>query len=279
MSGIMKALLSRIISRRTPAPRRAEPRLTAPEHDGFPRPETHLYAIGDIHGCADLLEPLLEGIDAHVEAHGAADARLAFLGDYIDRGPDSAGALSAIRGLERAHPDRVICLMGNHERMMLDFLGDPARAGFWLRNGGVETLESFGIPPEAIRAGAFAAEGAEALRRRLRTALPSGMEDWLRSRPLLSRSGNVWMIHAAANPDVPLSAQSERTLLWGHPEFLTRPRDDGAWVVHGHTVVETPLAQDGRIAVDTGAVYTGRLTAAAISPAGEVDFLEATSGP
>ena len=160
--------------------------------------------------------------------------------------------------------------MGNHERMMLEFLDDPAgRGARWLGNGGLQTLASFGIGGLGARP---ALEDMTKASEALAVALPDGMEAWLRALPLMWRSGNLVCVHAGMNPAKPPEAQEASTLLWGHPKFLSQPRRDGLWVVHGHTIVEAPEAQAGRIAVDTGAYHSGRLTAAALS-AGQCRFL------
>jgi len=226
-------------------------------------PAQPLYVIGDVHGNAALLEPLLEVIDADMHAEAYGDSKLVFVGDYVDRGDHSALVLGHVHKLSRDLPGAVICLMGNHERMLLDFLDDPAgRGARWLGNGGLQTLASFGVGGLGARPSLEdMADASEALA----AALPEGVEAWLRDLPLLWQSGNVVCVHAAMNPATPPQAQDERALLWGHPKFLEQKRDDGLWVVHGHTIVREPQAKDGRIAVDTGAYHSGRLTAAAIS--------------
>lgn len=219
-------------------------------------PECPFAAIGDVHGRDDLLAELL----ARLEGELPAGARLVFLGDYVDRGAQSAAVLRRLRALDAE--DRVTCLSGNHEAMMLDFLDDPATAGpRWLRNGGAETLASFGVGDAPAGPGAAA---WDALRDGFRAAMGPGLERWLRARPLLWQSGNVAAVHAGADPGRPLAEQRDEALLWGHPDFATTPRTDGTWVVHGHTIVPRPLSDGGRIAVDTGAYATGTLTAALV---------------
>jgi serine/threonine protein phosphatase 1 len=233
-------------------------------------PERPLYLVGDIHGRADLIDPLLQRIDADVTERGYTTPRLVFLGDYVDRGDHSAQVLAHLRDLNRAVPDAVTCLMGNHERMMLDFLDDPAgRGARWLANGGQQTLASYRIG--GISAHAPVEDMTEASDA-LAQALPEGTEAWLRALPLWSRSGNILCVHAAMNPARAPEDQDDRALLWGHRDFMTTPREDGLWVVHGHTVVKEPTVDSGRIAIDTGAWHTGRLTAAAIGE-GDCRFL------
>ncbi|MDG4649587.1 metallophosphoesterase [Roseibacterium sp. SDUM158017] len=239
-----------------------------------PRPERATYIVGDIHGRADLLELLLELIDAHIGGTGAGDPQLVFLGDYVDQGPDSAEALARLRELTRDYPRNVICLMGNHERMLLDFLADPVTRGpRWMRAGGAATLRSFRIDTDDMQAAAKVPDFEDAARR-LRAAMPEGLAEWMAGLPLSWNSGNVWAVHAGADPVHAMDAQSARVLLWGHPEFEAVARADGTWVAHGHVEMEGPVFADGRIALDTGAWRTGRLTACALRPDGRHDFLQ-----
>lgn len=248
---------------------------------GAPSPDRPLYVIGDIHGRADLLQELFDLVDADQQATGVEQPLAVFLGDYIDRGHDSRRVLQSLHGMSRslaADPlaeGEMICLMGNHERMLLDFLDAPAEAGpRWLRNGGVLTLDSFGIagvseeaPPEVLEA------ARDALAEALEVGHEDGLATWLRDMPMIAQSGNVAMAHAACDPGRPIDSQLPATLLWGHPEFMVRPRKDGIWVAHGHTVVSAPTAREGRIALDTGAYFSDRLTAAILAPGAEVRFL------
>ena len=222
-----------------------------------------VYAIGDVHGRADLLARLLERIDEDRAARGGG--QVVFLGDYIDRGDHARDVLDLL--LERADaPAPPVFLMGNHERMLLDFVEEPESGRRWLRFGGLQTLMSYGV-----RVVGQAADLAPA-----RDALVEAMGPhlaFLSDRLALShRSGNVLFVHAAADPDTAPDDQPEEALLWGAPDFEGRPRSDGLWVVHGHTVVSTPRAQAGRVAVDTGAYFSGRLTAARID-GDALDFL------
>jgi len=210
-------------------------------------PDTELAVIGDVHGRADLLSLALMRIE---------DAKIICVGDYIDRGPDSALVLEML--MQR--PD-VICLGGNHETMFLSFLDDPERHGqIWLRHGGTATLGSFGVEyDERI-------DHTE-LRDEIANVMGASLIDWLRARPSLWQSGNVAVVHAAANPSQPIDKQIEEDLRWGHRNFTRRRRRDDVWVVHGHTLVPQPKMADGRIAIDTGAYATGRLCVARISAA------------
>ncbi len=240
----------------------------------LPCPEQQTYVIGDIHGRADLLELMLELIDAHIGGTSATDPKLVFVGDYIDLGPDSAVVLQRMQELQESFPDNVVCLMGNHERMLLDFLADPTTRGpRWLRAGAAETLRSFGVATADLEDtpeyDAFPA-AAHSLRRRL----PKSTQEWLENLPLSWTSGNLWVVHAGADPGHAMEDQTARVLLWGHPEFDSASRGDDVWIAHGHTEMDAPLAVEGRIATDTAAWKSGRLTACAIRTDGRHDFLQ-----
>lgn len=222
-----------------------------------PAPDAPFTAIGDIHGRDDLL------------ARALARRRdpVICVGDYIDRGPDSAGVL------RRLHAQRdILCLAGNHEEMLLAFLADPAGRGRrWLRHGGAETLESFGLAaPDAAAPPGALAEVAGALRH----AMGSDLLAWLEALPSVWWSGDVAVVHAAADPARPIEAQDRDVLRWGHRAFPGRARRDGLWVVHGHVVVAAPRVRGRVVSIDTGAWATDRLTLAHISRTG-VRFEEA----
>lgn len=213
-------------------------------------PADTFIAVGDIHGRADLLERFLESGPLYP---------VICVGDYVDRGDHSADVLRLLH----ARPD-ITCLSGNHEEMMLRFLDKPEETGQrWLRYGGLQTLASFGI------AGLTESSGADILRSardQLGNAMGPDLVAWMRALPSRWQSGNVAVVHAGADPARSIADQEIKTLHWGHPDFHGIGRGDGLWVIHGHTIVETPGATAGRIAIDTGAYATGRLTAVLIEP-------------
>lgn len=225
-------------------------------------PERMFYAVGDIHGRLDLLERLMERLNP--------EHPVVFVGDYIDRGGFGAQVLRFVQDLEQSPQREVICLLGNHEEMLLRFVDDPFRVGrLWLQNGGVQTLASFGlIGIEDDIVGDTAAR----VSKQLREAMGEDQLDWLRARPLIWQSGNVAAVHAALDPSRPVESQERRNCLWGHPNFPRRRREDGQWVVHGHTIVPEPVVGEGVVSIDTGAFATDRLTAAVIS-SGKVQFV------
>ena len=222
-------------------------------------PGRRIYAVGDIHGRADLLRGLMDRILADCrDCNGAPE--VVFLGDCIDRGEDSRAVLELLVDIERRRDITPIFLMGNHERMLLDFFAMPEYGARWLHNGGLPTLASYGvsIPDAAMDVGEL---------ERIRVDLASAMGRhlaFIERMVLRHRRGNVFFAHAGANPARGPLDQSEDSLLWGHPRFCDTPREDGFWVVHGHIVVEEPTAEQGRISVDTGAYFSDRLTAARI---------------
>jgi serine/threonine protein phosphatase 1 len=215
-------------------------------------PEAPLFIIGDIHGRIDLLDRLLASAPENVQ--------LVFVGDLVDRGENSALVLARVRDLCALG---AICLMGNHEKMMLDFLNRPTERGpTWLRNGGLQTLQSYGV--RGVRERASEADLLVACDK-LQVALPDGMARWIEDLPLHYSNGNIHVVHAAADPALDMAEQTPDVLLWGTSAFRERPRSDGQWVVHGHTIVDEGMAKNGRISIDTGAYATGVLTGIYIS--------------
>lgn len=227
-----------------------------------------VYAVGDIHGRHDLAHRLLERIMRDA-AHGAGPCRIVFLGDYIDRGEGTRETLALLRDFAGRSGAECVFLMGNHEQMLLRFLEEPATGERWGRYGGLQTLMSYGVgrvatlrdPDEASRARDALIDALGEDRGFIEALRPS------------HRVGNVFFAHAGADPDLPPEAQRTGTLLWGCERFQETDRRDGVWVAHGHYVVEQPTAERGRINVDTGAYFSGRLTAARISD-DEVSFLQ-----
>jgi serine/threonine protein phosphatase 1 len=231
---------------------------------GKPKPKEDVAVIGDIHGRADLLTLMLQKI-----IDEAPGSKCIFVGDYVDRGANSKAALEILRALAPTSQ----CLMGNHEAMLLDFLDNPAELGTrWLRNGGAETLASYEIfiEPDAD------AHALTTASKSLRNALSDGTEDWIRALPKWWLSGNLLVTHAGPDPKLPIADQEERNFLWGHARFLRDDRADGLWVAHGHWIQDKPTAEKGRISVDTGAYFTGQLTASIIKTDGSVSFIRAT---
>jgi len=216
-----------------------------------------IYAIGDIHGRRDLLDAMLETIQADAALHPAARRWLVYLGDYVDRGDDVKGVIDRLiagppPGFEQ------VCLMGNHDAWMLDFLAEPNAGAGWLMNGGSATLASYGV-----RVGhgfGFSRRRLEKAQASLIEALPPDHRAFLEGLALMWRAGDYAFVHAGIRPGVSLEAQTDRDLLWIRDAFLDDVRDFGAIVVHGHTISDAPVVLNNRIGIDTGAFATGRLT-------------------
>jgi serine/threonine protein phosphatase 1 len=167
-----------------------------------------------------------------------------FLGDYVDRGPDSAGVVRYLMELQSRRGERLVALKGNHEAVVLDVCDGVCPADLWLSQGGDATLRSY----RAARA----------------QDLPETVLRWFRSLPLSYDDGRRFFVHAGVNPQLPLEAQDERDLIWIREPFLSARRDYGRLIVHGHTPLETgqPDLRANRLNLDTGAVFGGPLTAA-----------------
>jgi serine/threonine protein phosphatase 1 len=205
-----------------------------------------IYAIGDIHGSLAKLTTLIARCEQHA---GGRSTTFVFLGDYIDRGPDSAGVIRTLMSLQSRPQTPVVALKGNHEALALEAVHGAARPTFWLKQGGKQTLRSYRV-------------------RRARD-LPRDHIEWLRSLPLSHDDGHRFFVHAGIDPQIPLDEQTERELLWIREPFLSDSRDHGRLIVHGHTPQSRgkPDWRGNRLNLDTGAVFGGPLTAAVFAGA------------
>jgi serine/threonine protein phosphatase 1 len=205
------------------------------------------FAIGDIHGCFEKLKSLLAACDAF---RGRRSAQFIFIGDYIDRGPQSKDVLDLLINGGGTQDRDFTCLRGNHEEMLLR-AADQQRSDRdlmrWWGNGGEQTLESYGVDDPSD--------------------LPAEHLDWIRHLPLVAREPGRLYVHAGVRPDTPLSSQSEEDFLWIREPFLSSEDDHGAFVVHGHTPTRSrkPDLRPNRLNIDTGACFGGPLTAAVFS--------------
>jgi serine/threonine protein phosphatase 1 len=221
--------------------------------------ERLVYAIGDVHGRADLLRPLLRQI-ASDAGRIAAPARPAvvFLGDYVDRGPDSRLVVDAIVALRASQDVEVRCLKGNHEEALLRFLDDPEFGPAWARHGGAATLASYGVPVPGPRDDAGKWRDA-------RDAFVAALgHEGLRFFEQLERfweAGSYIFVHAGVSWDKPLAQQTDLDLFWSRESFLGRDGPFERIVVHGHTPAPTVIFGRHRIGIDTGAYATGKLSA------------------
>jgi len=222
-----------------------------------------LVAVGDIHGRTDLLADLHDRLDLEIDgAHPVPPIEI-YLGDYVDRGPDTRGVLAAL--IARNRERHAVFLMGNHERMMLRALEDPGSVTHWLKNGGEHTLRSYGVGPGDLQQAAE--RDPSLICRVMREIVPADHVAFLRRLQLHFSIGGFAFVHAGIRPGVPLPEQREEDLLWIRDGFLGSSADHGFVVVHGHTPVQAPEFLRNRINLDTGAVFTGLLTCLLISDA------------
>lgn len=215
-----------------------------------------VYAVGDLHGRSDLLERLLVRISDDAATRPAARRTLVYLGDYVDRGHDAKGVIDRIL---QGPPDgfEQVCLMGNHESWLLDFLGDARAGAGWFMNGGVATLASYGV---AVSHGGNRLERLETAQDAFTKALPETHLNFLENLRYLWRAGDYVFVHAGVRPGIPLADQDPDDLLWIRDDFLASTEDFGAVIVHGHTIKDHPDERPNRIGIDTGAFATGCLT-------------------
>ena len=215
-------------------------------------PGERIYAVGDVHGCADRLGHMHAAIAADLAERPVGSALLLHIGDYIDRGPDSAAVIEMLLRGPPVPGVPVVNLEGNHEDMLLTALANPDRpepVEHWLFNGGTASLASWGVRDAADPAA-------------WEQQIPPAHLDFLRSLTLKHTAGGYLFVHAGVRPGVPLEEQSRHDMLWIREPFLSHRGDFGAVVVHGHTPTGNPVTRPNRVGIDTGAVMGGRLTCA-----------------
>ena len=217
-----------------------------------------LFAIGDIHGCCDLLLRLREQIKADIEAAPPGQAIVVFLGDYIDRGLQSRETIDALLGWNVG--DAVHFLRGNHEQMLLDFCADARTLESWRRFGGLATLSSYGAPVAETMIG----ENYQKTQEAFLDATPESHQQFFHKLALHCTFGDYFFCHAGVDPRKPLDRQSPEDLTWIREAFLDCDSQLEKFVVHGHSPTPEPDVRANRMGVDTGAYATGKLTCAVL---------------
>ena len=213
-----------------------------------------VYAVGDIHGCANLLQDVFAAIDLHMSRSRPARSLHIFLGDYIDRGPDSRGTIDLLVDRSRRH--ETIFLKGNHEAFLFEVLQDARRLNAWKEYGGFQTLISYGLAP-SIKPDR---DEQHSLIKALIDAIPPHHRRFFSNLRSSFTCGDFFFVHAGVKPGIALRQQREEDLLWIRDEFLQSEQDFGKYIVHGHTPVPKPDIQPNRINIDTGAYASGVLT-------------------
>jgi serine/threonine protein phosphatase 1 len=213
-----------------------------------------IYAVGDIHGRADLLAELFVRIDEDLRSRPNVNAIQVFLGDYIDRGPHSRKVIELLINRRRSH--QMMFLKGNHEDCVLRVLTDPSVFSEWKMIGGLSTILSYGV----VGTGHHDPQSHPRIATAVAAAIPDSHHRFLRSLRLSFSVGDYFFAHAGVRPGIPLAAQSPQDLLWIREDFLLHEEDFGKIIVHGHTPAREPEIRRNRINIDTGAYATGRLT-------------------
>jgi serine/threonine protein phosphatase 1 len=213
-----------------------------------------IYAIGDVHGRLDLLSQLIRRIDDHRARNPIGTAVEIFLGDYVDRGPSSCQVIEFL--IDRVATHSAICLRGNHEELLLQFLQNSSIYKTWFDLGGAATLLSYGVVPGRQLLGA----DLESLRTAFRAAMPATHLEFLNSLPYSHTFGEYFFVHAGVRPGIAIARQAPHDMMWIREVFLSSKADFGKVIVHGHTPVMEPEILANRINIDTGAYATGKLT-------------------
>jgi serine/threonine protein phosphatase 1 len=250
--------------------RRADAEAAAPSRIVVGEEPAVIYAVGDVHGCLSLLRRLETQIVEDAAAV-AGEKWIVMIGDYVDRGPESA---QVIDHLLSPPPEgfRRFCLAGNHEAEMANFMRAPSANSSWLGFGGRETLLSYGIPEQKFAAG----QSRRALQQVVASYVPAEHLQFIARLPAMLETPHFVFVHAGLRPGIATADQALQDLLWYRDDFAETYLTLGKTVVHGHTIRDEVLITPGRIAIDTGAYAKGRLSAVRLA-GGKVSVIEATT--
>ncbi|MBS0386645.1 MAG: serine/threonine protein phosphatase [Proteobacteria bacterium] len=219
------------------------------------------YAVGDVHGCSDLLAVMLDTIEERAagEQRESGPPIVVFLGDYVDRGPNSAGVLDLLLSERPSNCERRY-LRGNHEQAMVAFMEAPLPNRRWVLHGGAETMMSYGVAPPSLAGASDEDWGAAAAA--LREKVPAAHLEFLGGLERYVELGGYAFVHAGVDAGMALTDQPDEVLYWTRAPFIADRRPFSHVVVHGHTPAERPYKDKRRVGVDTGAYASGALTAA-----------------
>ncbi|MEM6415349.1 MAG: metallophosphoesterase [Pseudomonadota bacterium] len=267
---MLNRLMSSVKPRRPRKPRSSRPRTPLGANG------KRCYVIGDVHGRFDLLDTLIKSIAADIEERNKngdmLQTEIVFLGDLIDRGPQSKDVVEFVRQL-RVENGRTHLIMGNHEEMLLKGLYSDARLlNDWLRHGGAACAASYGLAPQKLLG-----QSAQTIQKRLRDTIPESHRNFLRHAVQSVIFGNFFLTHAGVRPEIPINKQSGKDLRWIRNEFLESTADHGFVIVHGHSPRPSVELLFNRIGLDTGAYVSGVLSALMIEGAKLVLFQSKTN--
>lgn len=234
-------------------------------------PGQRVYAIGDIHGRADLFNAMVRAIEKDIRSREAADTTVILLGDLIDRGPESARVIKLARRWTQRRNVRF--LSGNHEEMFLQSFFKSGTLRSFMRFGGLETLTSYGIPEEELLKST-----PDQAQQMMIDSVPWEDREFLRRFELIISIGDYVFVHAGIRPKRAVKSQAPYDCRWIREPFLSFEGDHGYTVVHGHTVSDEPVVRHNRIGIDTGAFATGRLTALCLEGTDQILIEAAKSG-
>ncbi len=222
-------------------------------------PKQLVFAIGDIHGCLKHLEDLQQKILAYAANYPSYQKTVIYLGDYIDRGPAAKGVIDNLLGNSLPGFDTIF-IKGNHEQMLLDFIETAGLGQVWFdyTNGGRETIHSYDVTEPRFFT------DLDQTQKQFIAAFPDAHLQFMRGLKMNHIIGDYYFVHAGVHPGKPLDQQLNEDMLWIREPFLSSHNDYGKIIVHGHTIVAHADIKNNRIAVDTGAFWSGVLTALAL---------------
>ena len=233
---------------------------------------SQVFAVGDIHGCKELLNVIHNKI-IEASKNKEGEKLLIYLGDYIDREPDIKGTIQTLIDFQPENFTKVF-LLGNHEQMLLDFMAGKRNSLYiWLGNGGLETLESYGCDVNSYIDHSMELKHEELIRKQFTRLLPFSHKNFFNQLILNYEWGNYFFVHAGINPDLPIEKQEKETMLWTREKNFFNPKMTcSKIIVHGHTPVEKIEKYPFRINLDTGSFYSGKLSCLKIEN-GKLSFL------
>ena len=233
---------------------------------------SQVFAVGDIHGCKELLNVIHNKI-IEASKNKEGEKLLIYLGDYIDREPDIKGTIQTLIDFQPENFTKIF-LLGNHEQMLLDFMAGKRNSLYiWLGNGGLETLESYGSDMNSYIDHSMELKGEELIRNQFTRLLPFSHKNFFNQLIINYEWDNYFFVHAGINPDLPIEKQEKETMLWTREKNFFNPKMTySKIIVHGHTPVEKIEKYPFRINLDTGSFYSGKLSCLKIKN-GKLSFL------